>query len=363
MSDKYVKKKIGRKIYDETNAEYDSAKYRKKICDKWVSNQENVKPNFYAPTIISSEHHRQHTPVRKHRDVFNTPNEKKKSQNFVEFNFDHEDPIQSFFDQKNQLNLATNNKPDAPFPEQSIFDRVSKKKIANDDDFFAQRNHYAAQNDTVFSEQKKSMTQSKQYRHSTQPKHNSRMEPTQLCTDPSKLEHHEKRMGNQSRQIMSNQSRRIDDKHKPIRNENHSQRKDALIEKQSLVKREPSPMLISSKYELNVLFTPENEQRSAKPSIEHKRKHRNVDDFEFDFEELDAIQPIHGDHKAVCKKLKHEDDIPWPDNHNFFYEFNRKPATTTTTAAATKNFMTLTHPPSQPIIYNIKCNNLIIKSD
>lgn len=407
MSNKHVKKKkIGDQIYNNTTAEYDSQKYRKNIAANWLSINQKVPPENYTPTVIESERHRsniQHVPRQKSIPSQTKPSKRVPNSPIGDFdlNFDNNDPINDFFDDENQFEFEEDRRPTATST------KTTRKR--NHDNEFLNAGHSSEQKKrpqkAEYPVEKKSKAKPNQVsieddfeliprlsRHlpttsrARMPERGySPIEP--FSTDEDVFEQFfspERESGNHQRKRnhqLSADFHEIGEERKrsrEIKKYRENDDKQLLrktphpnpfrnMERDFDMPRQSPPVIIASKYQFNLEFPRERkQQRPIKDEIK--------DDFERSFLGLDerkrqrvvqktekqidlAEKTLVKAERAIDRRLEvFNDDLMAIPNRYTRHDVVPAPR-------LIRPHSIMPRPATQPIVYNIKCNNLIIKTD
>lgn len=396
MSNKHVeKKKLGDRIYNNTAGEYDTRKYRKNIAANWLSVHQRVPPENYTPTVIESERHRsnsQHVPKQKTQPSKRLPNSPIDD---FDLNFDNNDPIDDLLAEENQFEYE-NTKPKSTRKRNrnnEILNAVhssEQKMRPHKADYPIEKKSKTKPIQVPIGDDFKSIPRQSRHLPTTSRAKlpNLDYSPIELFpTDEDDFEqfnstervsgnHQHKKnqqlsadfheMGEErerSREIMK--YRKNDDKrlHRmtPHPNPFRDIKKDFDMPQQS------SPVIIASRYQFNLEYPRERtQQRPITDEIDddfersfhgfdERKRQRLVQKSEkqIDFAEKSLVKA----ERAIDRGLKvFNGDLMAIPNRYTEHDVDLAPR-------PIRHHPILPRPATQPIVYNIKCNNLIIKTD
>lgn len=394
MSNKHSKKKrLGDQIYNNTAAEYDSQKYRKNIAENWLSINQKEPPENYTPTVIESE---RNVPKQNRITSQTKPSKRVPNSPIGDFdlNFDNNDPIEDFFDVENQFEYeenrrltTTNIKPkstrkrnhdnefgnaghsgeqkkrphkaDYPFEEKS---KAKPYQVPIQNDFNLMTSHLAttsrARMAVSYSPIEPFPTDEDDFKPFSTPdrESGSNRQRKNRNYQPS-AEFRE--MGKEGRhgilKYRQNNDKRLSPK-TPHPNPFRNMERDFDMPHQS------SPLIIASRHQFNLKSPHERKQhRSVKDEI--------ADDFEHSFRQFDerkkqrlvqkTEKQIDSAEKTLIKAERAMNRRFELVNDEFMVISNRYNGHDVVAPPRP----ILPRPATQPIVYNIKCNNLIIKVD
>lgn len=418
MSNKHVKKKkLGDQIYNNTIAEYDSQKYREKIAANWLSTNRKQPPERYTPTVIESEMHRsniQHVPTQNAVPRQPIPSKRVPNTPIGDFdlNFGNSGPIDDFFDEKNQFELEEDRRPIT----NNIKPKSTRKR--NHENEFLNAGHSSEQkkrpHKADYPIEKKSKAKPNQVpikddlklipRHSRHSRHlptttrarmpdlgYSTIEPFPTDGDDFEQFYSPKHESGNHNQRKRNHQPSADfrgmagEREHPEEIMNYPKNDDKQFARKTLhpnhlrnmekdfdMPQQSSPVFIASRYQVNLEIPRERKQQRPitygleddfEPSFRAfddeedngKRRPRLVQKTERQIESAErslikaeramdrGLEVFNGDLMAITNRYTRHDVVPAP-----------RPI---------RPVSILPRPATQPIVYNIKCNNLIIKTD
>lgn len=413
MSNKHVnKKKFGDQIYNNTTAEYNSQKYRKNIAANWLSIIQKDPPENFTPTVIESERHRsniQHIPRQNVIPSQTKPLKRASYSSIGDFdlNFDNNDPIDDFFDEENQFELDEDRRQTA------INTKSKSTRKRNDYNEFLNVGHFSEQKKRTHKAEypiaKKSKVKPNQIpietdfesivRHSRQLPTASRTKISDLIYSPigpyqtdeddfEQLFSPERELGNDQRKKRNNQlsadfhemneerkrsqeiieNRKNNDKHFYRKTPSHSNPFQNIENDFDMPPQQSSPFIIASRYQFNLEIPRERKQR--RPITDEIE-----DDFEKSFRECDR----RGKRQRSLQKTENQIDLAEKSLVKAERTLGRRFEVFNDDLMVIPHRYTghdvvpgprritphsiLPRPAMQPIVYNIKCNNLIIKTD
>lgn len=406
MSNKHVKQmKLGDQIYNNTTAEYDSKKYRKNIAANWLSINQKEPPENYTPTVFESERQRsksQHVPRQKIIPSQTKPSKRVPNSPIGDFdlNFDNNGPIDDFFDEENQFEFEEDRRPTATNT------KTNPTRKRNHDNEFLDAGHSSEQkkrpHKADYPVEKKSKAKPNQVpigddfklipRQSRHLPTTSRARMPDLdysSIEPFPINEHvfeqfsspERESGNHQRKrnhqlsvdfLEMDEERELSreimkyringDKRLPRKAPHSNSFRN--IERDFDMPRHSPPVIIESRYQFNLEMPREQkQQRPIKDEFE--------DDFQRSFHGFDerkrqcVVQKTEKQIDLTGKSLKpamdrrlevfHDDLMAIPNRYTRHDVF---PA-----SRPIRPHSILPRTAKQPISYNIKCNNLIIKTD